>query len=122
VIFQSRQGIVAVKTIASDSGQLLWRGSYPLEKGPLDSLQLSDSYLVELAMGQTNQSGLSVKVIFRDRKGGKLDLAQQFVRGKGSADGPRIRAWEVVDGGIAFETSGDVHLWKNTLPAQSAPK
>ncbi len=113
VIFQHAQGIVAVRTYLSDEGQIAWVGTVPPNTPPLQSLQMSDPYLIEFAAGPVTTSQLAVKFIFRSPVGGKLDHAEQLIKGPGSIDGPQIRSWQVLDAGIAFDIAGEVHFWRN---------
>jgi outer membrane protein assembly factor BamB len=117
VIFQSSLGAVAVQSAPSENGQIAWVGNYLVGRPPLQSLQLAEPFLIELAIGQVNNAQRAVSVIIRDRRGGKLDLQQEVKAGGGADSGPPIRAWQVVDGGVAFDTGNGVHLWRNLPPA-----
>jgi outer membrane protein assembly factor BamB/tetratricopeptide (TPR) repeat protein len=129
VIFQSRESTIALYTTPSEEvgGQLAWVAT-PTVLPPLESLQLTDLYVVELAMGPTNVSGRQVNVVFLARKGGKLDMNMQVESDSRSHTGPMISAWQVLNGGIAFETGGGdpttggvVHFWRNLEAPGSGP-
>ena len=98
------------------------RHAISTEKPPLAALQLSDTYVMELASGQTSNAQRAVRMIFRNRRGGKLDLTQPLVRAAGQVDGPSITSWQVLDDGIAFDTGGEVHLWRNKASAPAKPE
>jgi hypothetical protein len=114
VLFQANQSLVAIRSMFSEKGQILWRATYPYLAPPLNSMQLSDRYLIELASGPVNAGGRqSVMMIFRDRRMGKLDASPLLTRGPGVAEGPQVQTWQVLNGGIAFEVAGETHFWRN---------
>ena len=122
VIYESPQGILAYVSAPQDESenQLAWRGSVnPGQMPPLDSFQVSDPYVVVLAVGPTN-GGVqrSVHLLLINRKGGLLHVDKTIQRSANAADpeGPVINAWQVVDGGIAMEVGGVVHFYHGKGP------
>jgi outer membrane protein assembly factor BamB len=122
VIYESAQGILAYMSAPQDSAddQVAWIGSITQgQMPPLDSFQVSDPYVVALAVGPTN-GGVqrSVRLIFLNRKGGRIHFIKTIQRSANAADpeGPSITAWQVVDGGIAMEVGGSVHFYHGKLP------
>jgi outer membrane protein assembly factor BamB len=122
VIFQAPQGVVAYASAVQDSAekQRAWRGSINVgQTPPLDSVQVSEPYVVALAMGPTNAGAQrAVSLFFLARKGGALHLIQPIQRTPNAADpeGPLINAWEVVDNGIAMEVGGAVYFYHGKAP------
>jgi hypothetical protein len=105
VIFQSNDGSAAFKTFpATDGYQMAWKGATLIDAPPRQSLQLSDSYVVEMMLGPiANRTARSAQVVIRDRKGGKTALRAPISAQTGVLEGPAIRSWQVVDGAIALE-------------------
>jgi outer membrane protein assembly factor BamB len=137
VIFQSGQSSVAFRSMPAKD-QLAWEGWYrPDVTPPLQSIQLTDPYVVELAMGAVSNNQNAVQIIFHDRRGGKLAHTQELnsarpgARGGAAAaadrTGPALRAWQVLDQGIALQVGDETHFWRNkpasatTAPAALAP-
>ncbi len=105
VIFQSNDGSAAFKTFpATDGYQIAWKGATLIDAPPRQSLQLTDSYVVEMMTGPiANRTTRSAQVVIRDRKGGKTALRTPIAAQAGALEGPAIRSWQVVDGAIALE-------------------
>jgi outer membrane protein assembly factor BamB len=117
VIYESSKEIVVYASAPQEApnDQLTWRaeinaGSVP----PLDSIQMSDPYVVALAIGPTiGGVQRSVQLILMERKQGKIHLIKSIQRSANAADleGPVINAWQVVDNGVALEVGGAVHFY-----------
>lgn len=125
VIFQASQSSAAFRSMPTGDDQRAWEGRYPQETPMLQSIQLTDPFVIELAMGALSNNQNAVRIIFRDRKGGKLTHAQEVTAvrsgaagaprpaGAGDRMGPMLRAWQVLDGGIALQVGDETHFWRN---------
>jgi outer membrane protein assembly factor BamB len=126
VVFQSQDGSAAYLTYPSPDPdrQLAWLAAKTQESISRNSLQMSDTLVVELLQGPLPQkTSVGTNIILRDRKGGRLYTDQPVITSRNWA----VRSWQVVDGGIAFEllpgngnvaggnnVTGNIYLWKST--------
>jgi hypothetical protein len=135
VIFQSSQSSAAFRSMPTGDDQRAWEARYPSETPTLQSIQLTDPFVIELAMGALSNNQNAVRIIFRDRKGGKLTHHQEVTAVRSGAAGapprpaggpvgpsdrigPMLRAWQVLDGGIALQVGDETHFWRNKAPSK----
>jgi outer membrane protein assembly factor BamB len=133
VIFQSSQSSAAFRSMPTGKDQLAWEGWYRPDNTPaLQSIQLTEPYVVELAMGALTNNQNAVQIIFRDRKGGKLAHPQELSTARPGAPrgvsgpisdrtGPMLRQWQVLDNGIALQVGDETHFWRNKASTPPAP-
>jgi hypothetical protein len=116
VIFQSSQNSASYRSMPTGSNQVAWEAFYPKDTPTLQALELTDLHVVELAMGALNTTERAVRIVFRDRRGGRIAYSQDIVAQRGGAAdraGPMLKGWEVLDNGIALLVGDQTHFWRN---------
>lgn len=105
IIYQAPTGMAVYR---STDGELQWRtvdiSNNPTP--PLQSVLLSEPYVIGFAMGPVQNATRAVQFMLYERKGGKLCLNQPLTRSVGTREGPQVNNWQVIDDGIVFELGG----------------
>ncbi|MCL2647670.1 MAG: PQQ-like beta-propeller repeat protein [Phycisphaerales bacterium] len=125
LIYQSLQGLVAYHTIyPSPNGDLkAWDGTLTQPIPPLQTMQISDPYLVVLASGPIEGATRAVKLYFLKKNGGKLDMETLLTLPhtsntsppSRSMEGPLVQNWQVVDNGVVLQINNRVHFYRGTI-------
>ncbi|HUO08749.1 MAG TPA: PQQ-binding-like beta-propeller repeat protein [Phycisphaerae bacterium] len=118
-IFQSNGIFSGYHTEARpEDKQLAFHSELLSDTPALQELQVSDRYLICLAYGPTANAQRATCVLFFDRNQDALNVELVDLTSDATAqgEGQVLRAWQVVDNGIAMEINGNVRL----LRAQQA--
>jgi outer membrane protein assembly factor BamB len=121
VIYESTLGVSAYFTYprSADDGQLAWEAPFTSNTTPpLESMQMSDPYVVVMAEGPMQTAQHAVHLVLINRKGGKRHMDKQLHRSASPQDieGPQIQAWMLADNGIALAVNGHVYFYHGKTP------
>ncbi len=124
IIYESTQGVSAYFTYprSADDGQLAWEADFPSQTTPpLESMQMSDPYVVVMAEGPMKTAQHAVHLVLINRKGGKRHLDKQLHRSASASDieGPQVQAWMLADNGIALAVNGHVYFYHGHTPVHA---